>query len=261
MRIFNFIKRKKEEKEQRKLQRAAEARAAYQARKKLITDFLKSEYDRRDAERKADYLKTKARADKSNGTCPKCGSTKVVNSIKRAKGEMHGSGSSYSSSFLFSHHSSNNFSVDGKLDTYPVNKCSECGNEWNVTETLYPTDWNPYSAYSSLAPMRMCDNTVKYLNIKWDPNDRTEEFGSLEEKKEDFLSKSQSSYWLEDYKKAPREALEYAAYNYMEYNSYDDDVMKVFKPKDDDDEYTYTFPDGVWEIVKKVVGWTGSETE
>ena len=265
MRIFNFIKRKKEENKQRKLQIAAEARAAYQTRKESISDFLDRDYRRRDEIRRNDFLTEKGRCDEANGTCPKCRSHNVIHVIKRAKGEIHGEGSwsgfHCSSFFLPYSRTSGHMSLDGSSDTYPVNQCKDCGNEWNVEETEYPSDINPFSPYSSFAPMRLCDNTADYVNLTWDPRDVKEEFGSLEEKKEAFLAKSRSCFWFEDYRTAPREALEYAAYLYMEYNSYDKDVMDVFKPKDDDDEYSYTFTDGVWEIVKKVVGWTGPETE
>ena len=262
MPIFNIFRKIREKREQEQLKNAAEARAAYQARKKSITDFLDRDYKRRDEIRRNDFLTEKGRCDKANGACPKCHSNNVIHIIKRAKGEIHGEGSwsGYHSSLFFSSssHTSGHLSLDGSSDTYPVNKCKDCGNEWNVEETEYPSDVDPFSPYSSFAPMRLCDDTADYVNLTWDPRDVKEECGSLEEKKEAFLAKSRSRFWFEDYRTAPREALEYAAYRYMEYTGRDEDVMKVFRPKDGDDEYTYTFPDDVWEAVKKVIGWEGA---
>lgn len=265
MGIFNFFRKRKEAVEQERLQKADEARAAYQARKKSIMDFLDRDYKRRDEIRRNDFLTEKGRCDEANGTCPKCRSNNVIHVIKRAKGEIHGEGSwsGCHSSFFFSSssHTSGHMSLDGSSDTYPVNKCKDCGNEWNVEETEYPSDIDPFSPYSSFAPTRLCSYTSDYVNLTWDPRDVKEECGSLEEKKEAFLTKSRSCFWLKDYKTVPREALEYAAYRYMKYMGCDDEVMKVFRPKDGNDEYSYTFPDDVWETVKLVIGWTGPETE
>lgn len=261
MGILSFIKDRKERKEREMLQKAAEEKARYQNRKKLINSFLEAEYQKRRAESESDYLKAKKRADKVNGTCPICGSTNVVHSIKRSKGEVHGDGHSHSLSYIFSHSHSSIFNLDGKVDTYPVNRCKDCENEWNVEEVYNSMHYNPYSVYESFGPMSMCDDTVKYMEQKWDPKDRTDEFASLDEKREAFLEKTRSCLWFEDYKNAPKEVLEYIAYQNMAYHKYDDDARRVFRPKTSDDEYSYTFPDDVWETVKLVIGWTGPDAE
>lgn len=71
--------------------------------------------------------------DKENGICSKCGSTKVVNKIKRIKGQIDGETDTdiESSHFLFSGYSrySSRGSVHGAMDTEGIKHCNDCGNE------------------------------------------------------------------------------------------------------------------------------------
>ena len=261
MKIFGFLKRRKEQEEAAKLLEAQRAKAVYQKRKKLITDFLDSEYEKRSNIKQKIYEENVVEAKKLNSICPNCWSTNVINLVKRSKGEIHGNGythTSLSSGILSSsYHNSSDFNINGDLDTYPVNKCNTCGNEWNVVSASYPADLDPYSPYDSFGPRHLSEYTYEYAMLQFDPFDRTEECSSLDEKMEKFLAKTQSSFWFDDYKLAPREVLEYLIFiSYQhDFYSWDTNMQKFFAIKDDDDAYSYTMPDNVCELVKKVIGY------
>lgn len=61
----------------------------------------------------------------SNENCPNCRKKNIVNKIKRVSGEV---GGSFSLGFG---------SVNGEIDTNPVNHCNDCGYEWKKDEIDY----------------------------------------------------------------------------------------------------------------------------
>jgi len=84
--------------------------------------------------------KEKDRIKKLNEICPKCSSNKVVDKISQLKGEINGT--SFGSMSFGSGYSSG--SIHGSMDTYEINKCNDCGNEWKkVTYNNYgETSWD-----------------------------------------------------------------------------------------------------------------------
>lgn len=124
-------------------------------------------------------------SDRSNSTCPKCKSTNVNNRIKRVQGKIDGEVEG--SSFLFS--GSLYGSVHGELDTNEVNKCNSCQHEWKVSKSSYK--WGGDLMEDSCRTVfYFFSNINDAKNTKFDKNDLSEKFNSLEEKRAHFLSEA-----------------------------------------------------------------------
>lgn len=256
--------------EAERLEQARRDREAYQSRKRQIENYLE-EYRSKQYDIAKEYVdKENAKIYKKNSVCPKCGSHNVINHIKRVKGEVHGGGSnrSYSSashilfSGSYSHSSYGSSKIDGELDTFPVNKCKDCGNEWAITEREKVSDYNndEFSHYDSIAPGYLFRRVEEYLGMKYDPYDVTEKFNSLQEKLDDFVALTSKMSILKAYRTAPRYVVEYALYEGISESSYrKDNLDKRFGSVKDKDRYSYTMPDELWEIVKIILGWKGEE--
>ena len=104
--------------------------------------------DKLDEERSKYNEKEKINFEKSNGTCPKCSSTKVVDKISQLKGEINGSSSiSGSLGGMFG-----SGSIHGSIDTLEINKCTECSNEWKKV---------PYNSNGA----QSWENKIRYLRL------------------------------------------------------------------------------------------------
>ena len=254
--IFGIKKRRALKEAERQAQIQEEKRR-YQERKKLITDYLSMYMKKQTEQRDKEYEEEKKRVNSVNSKCPKCGSTNVVNHIKRAKGEIHGNGtiSGFSSSSLFSSHSSlhGHSKIDGKLDTYPVNKCNECGHEWEIEKAEFDSPYNIFSEYSSVCPDQLYFRLSEYLELTYDPNDIKEECNSLEEKREKYISEHKS-YSFCGLEKVPRYMIEYMLYRGISHYHFRlDDADSGFGLKDDSDEYSYQMPDELWKVIKQLI--------
>ena len=256
MGIINFFKTLKRKCEAKRLAEAQAERERYQERKRMIVEYL-NEYRRRKYDRETErYFNDQKEAEKENAVCPLCRSKNVVHHIVRTKGELHGDGSSHScsSSFLFSHsasYSKSNWKIDGALDTLPVNKCNECGHEWNIkkAERVETNDW-----YCRKYAQWFYDDIEKYLKINFDPYDKTEQYNSLEEKQKAFAENVPEQFFIKPLRNAPRYMLDYMVLcGHSEYG----DSPKIFGFKPDDDEYSYIMPDRLFEIVKRLIKWEG----
>jgi ribosomal protein S27AE len=267
------LARKKAEREKAEAERLEQARRdkeAYQSRKRQIENYLE-EYSSKQYDIAKEYVDEKNEMiDKENSICPKCGSQNVINHIKRVKGEVHGGGShssySYASHILFGgsyiHNSYGSSKIDGELDTFPVNKCKDCGNEWALKEkkTVYEYKNDDFSRYDSIAPGYLFSRVEEYFGMKYDPYDVTEKFNSLQEKLDDFVALTSKISILKAYRTAPRYMVEYALYEGIDENNYsNNDLDKRFGSVKDKDHYSYTMPDELWEVVKIILGWKGEE--
>lgn len=258
-------KAKAAEKERKRLEEMQEKKKAYQERKRIIDDYLNKYKDTLWKKQRNYNDEQEEKADKKNSKCPKCGSTNVINHIKRTKGEIHGSGHSHStsssSSFLFSsssyYSSTHRSKLDGELDTYPVNKCNECGNEWNVAKPDKYDYENVFEAYDSHRPNYLLGRIKEYFELKYDPKDVTDPCNSLEEKQRKFINEY-NKYSFTEYKEAPRYMIEYAIYNALHHYSYTmNECAELFECDEDMDEYSYVMPDKIWNIAKQIIGWKG----
>lgn len=255
-------------KEAKKLEEIQEKKRIYQERKKKITNWLKKYDEKMSSINSSINYERKKRADSKNSTCPKCGSKNVVHKVVRGKGEIHGNGSSsLSGSFdggLFSIggsiYGSGHSKIDGEFDTYPVNRCKDCEHEWNVEEPNYSKTTDDFSHYSSIAPGYFYNRIDEYFDLSFDPYDEKEPFNSLEEKQQDFFDKQSKSYILKPYKNIPRYMVEVALYEGLHDNICTlGRIGPIFNYHEDDDKYSYTMSDELWEIVKKILGWEGNE--
>lgn len=261
-------KKEKERIEAEKLALAKENKAKYQERKSKIEKYL----EKYRAEMKdiafSEYMKISKMVDEENCKCPKCGSRNVINKIVRTKGELHGKGSnesfslSTSSDGLFtpthySHsYSYGNSKIDGKLDTYPVNKCNECGNEWYIKKAEMPREEDDFETYSSPSPRQLFYVVKDFLKMKYDPFDVTDKCNSLEEKQEKQIERTSVSDRFKAYRNAPRYMVEYALYlGIMDVYYLPNELDKCFNFNFECDKYSYTMSDELWEIVKRLIGW------
>ena len=260
-------KAKREAEEAARLAEQQERKRKYQERKAKITDYIKA-YDHDQFNKTWEANKKHEKfAEEANSKCPKCGSTNVINRITRTKGEIHGKGefSSYSSSshFLFgssSHHSGGGYSeIDGELDTLPVNKCKDCGHEWQIKEPYREKEDDIFSAFD-YTNERLFDKVKDYYKLKYDPDDVTEECNSLEEVREKYIKEAQDHWCLKKFRGHPKYMIEYAFWQGMtKYSWYHEGYERRFGYSESLDQYSYTMPDELWEIVKKLLDWQGKE--
>lgn len=268
MDLFGFKARKLAKQEEQKrldaerdaerLEIAKAEKEKYKERKKMIDDYFAEEYTKAQKIIQKFELESQKEADKINSFCPNCGSRNVVQKIIQTKGELHGNGSSYNVS-TFSYGTSK---VDGKIDTYPVNRCKDCENEWYIAVPKTEKYHDPYKAYNSYEPEYLLRHIYEYLKLRYDPYDIREECNSLEEKREKFIEKT--ARVLDCYKHSPRYAMDYALFTAI--NGYSgryffDDIQEHFGDFVAKDAYTYEMPDELWKIVKKLVAWSEPETQ
>lgn len=130
-------------------------------------------------------LKARLKSDeiylKDNGECPKCKSHDIIDKINQVKGSLNGS-----SVYGFG-------SISGSIDTVEVNVCKNCGNEW---KRIPKHDFST-SIYSELIYIRcILNNYIKIADCKFDPLDLSEEYDSLEEKKENLTRIAENAEYL-----------------------------------------------------------------
>ena len=215
--IFKSKAQKEKEASEKLAKQEAENKAKIEKErlKEEKIESLKKEYQdvserfKKEIESKNDNIieTRKWSVERTNSTCPKCGSKKLIDKVSRIKGEIDGesssSFSSNSSSSIFSHYSSSRFdsesSLHGEIDTLSVNKCAECGNEWKKEEMKYsrPYDMEDYfePIYYSLKEF------YDAKNVSFDSSDLSEKFNSKEEKTQHMLDIANKSIWLEESKK------------------------------------------------------------
>lgn len=259
--------------EEKKLAKAAEKKKTYQERKAKILAYLEEYETELDAKSKEVYEEKKKEVDEKNSTCPICGSKNVVHKVVRTKGEIHGKGSSHSygsiGGSIFgmagSISSQGHSSIDGEIDTLQVNRCKDCEEEWNIEELDddYGYIHNVFSNYDSFYPGFLFRRITEYYEMKYDPYDVKNECNSLEEMREKFFEKYSSQDYFDKYRKCPRYMIEYALYKgFTEfYYSLEDLDKTLFNYHKDDDQYSYTMSDEMWEIIKKIIGWEGPENK
>lgn len=272
--LFGFKARKqareeaRKEKEAKELEAMQEKKRIYKERKDKIDAWLKTYNDKMYSISSKLNSERRDRIDEENSICPKCGSKNVVHKVVRSKGEIHGSGSSSISgsfgggllSIGGSMYGSGHSKIDGEFDTYPVNRCKNCENEWNVKEFKRIEATNDFSHYSSISPGYLYRRIEEYYEMKYDPKDVKEECNSLDEKREKYCEIQSKTYLLKPYKTIPRYMVDVALYEGFTENFYFAETLdKIFNYHKDDDKYSYRMTDEMWEVVKKIIGWEGTE--
>ena len=267
MDIFGFKKRREKRLAEKKavanemkklnLERIMAEKELYQHRKRTIDNYLEK-YRKRQLDNAMAYIeKENEKVRAKNNTCLKCGSTDTIHIMKHISGEIIGANHIYSSSYGLNHHINGSSKLNGEIDTFPVNKCKACGNEWAVEKELKEQDFvvDDYDDFNSVAPGFFARRIHEYFNIEFNPDDITDPCNSIDEKRDELVHRMNTNTILDEYRKAPRYMLEYAAYLGMNdsmwlYN--DETVFGTVKGKD---KYSYVFPEETWKAVIKLIGW------
>ena len=253
--MFDFIKRIKE----RRLAKAKAKRDAYQARKAKIDSWHQSYWSKQYDKKEDAYKEALKEAEKKNSVCPKCGSTNVVNHIRRNKGELHGEGEISGGFSLFGGSVYGHSNIDGKLDTLPVCKCNDCGNEWYLEVPQKKKTDDEFDSYYSSNPERLVSHIHEYLSMRFNPKDLDETCNSLEEKREEFVKRWNSGWPFDLYRTCPRYMIDVAVWEGMHSYWKKDELESIFGYDEDLDQYSYRMSDKLWEVVKLVIGWKGTE--
>lgn len=258
---FSYFKKRKEEKikraqeelrlvEEDKQKAIAERKALYNKYKSYIDEIIQT-HNEDQCQKRFEYIDKKEQDNKkSNHICPRCKSNEVIEVFGRQKGELKGSfNSSSSSSYshsLFSGYSSSSHSssgnIDGSLDTFKVNRCSECGHEWEkLPECVYLSekdyfpgkeDWDSYvTCFIDRVP-RLIDEINRF-----DPNRLDNEFNSVDE----IVENSKSYTWYQLVKDLPLELLYYIAYQNKYYINRKEEVFAKYNYNDGGQDYLGSF--------------------
>lgn len=163
--------------------------------------MLKKQYeklkDRLSLESVNDRKKEENRVKEINSKCPHCKSKNVNNRIKRLQGEISGSGSGSFSGAGFlgigSIRGSYSSNIHGSIDTNEVNKCNDCQNEWKVEKASYHSLWFDQLADRVISFLRICHQAQN--DVEWNPNDLSQPYKSLEEKRQAEIKKMQESFY------------------------------------------------------------------
>lgn len=248
----------------RRLEKLKLKKIAYQERKAKIKAWHNDYYHQQDEVAYKKYAAEKDRVNKTNSTCSRCGSTNVINHIRRTKGSLHGEGNLSGGFFLGCGGIHGESEINGHLDTLPVNKCADCGNEWQIEEIRGKETLDNFNTYSSREPQELIEVVVNYLELKYDPKDVKDTYNSLEEKKQAFIKRHSSDWYFKTYRTAPRYMIEYAVFHGLERMYWQshykfDEASEVFDFSKKQDEYSYVLPNKVWKLIKTIIGWKGTE--
>ena len=242
---------KKDKQEQERLEFVKKQKEHYRRKRELVLNWLDNKRKEWEEQRDKDYEEQKEANDKLNNTCPHCNSNDIIQLIKRIKGNSQNSSYNFGS---YSHYNSY-----GNLDTFVVNKCKSCGNEWYHVETKKDDIdcYDPFQQFNE--PGLLYRAILEYMEAKYNPYDITEKANSIEEKRENIARKAQKS--LAAYRNVPRFMVDYALYQGItEWISRIKDCPKYLKfDYDNTTCYTYEIPDDIWEIVVKLIGWEGEK--
>jgi len=267
------IRRKRLEKqkqaEEKRLKKVQEEKERRKIREKVIKEYLDNYYKEKAKKELEKKKELEEKIKTTNTICPKCGSEDIINNIKQVKGELHGKGdihgSSSSSLFTSSSYLSGSSKIDGELNTYPVNKCKKCGNEWEIKK-IDKDDYDFPSVFDSwncVAPGFLFRDVIEYIDLEFDPHDVKEKFNSLEEKQKDFCETTSQVLKFYRYYELPKYMIDYLLYTgYLDSHYHYDDLKdyEIFGDltKESTTKYSYTIPPELWEIVKKVIDWKGT---
>lgn len=186
------IKRRKAEKEARKLHEKKLENAKFEK----VKEEYKSLKSKAEKMSKIENDSDQEWTDRLNNKCPKCGSTKVNDRIKRIQGEFSGEGEGSLSGFgiLGTGYVSGSYksSSHGKIDTNEVNKC-ECGHEWKKAKSKWISP-SKFMEENFKNLQRRMERYQKALEAEINPKDLDEEYKSNEEKREALILEATDGY-------------------------------------------------------------------
>lgn len=252
------IKKRRQEREEARKKMLKDRKELAESRKSSINWFLNERSAAAYVRGQERYKKDREQCEKKNAVCPICGSKNRINKFVRTKGQLdgslNGSSSGYGSLFGGYSHGSVSGKIHGELDTFQVNECRDCGNQWEVAkpEHTYVSDYSydPWSIHSG-------DVGFLYRSI----------WNCLEEPEK--LPKTSTSYITNQFKGAPREVLECLLYLYHtsydgwggdDYEEHYNDLYGIkicrdeYSPNFNDDAYVFTFTDEIWHLIQQIIG-------
>jgi len=265
------IRRKRLEKqkqaEEKRLKEIQEEKERRKIREKVIREYLDNYYKEKEKKELEKKKELEEEIKTANTTCPKCGSEDIINNIKQVKGELHGKGNilgtSSSSLFTSSSYLSGSSKIDGELNTYPVNKCKKCGNEWEIKK-IDKDDYDfpdVFNSWDCVAPGFLFRKVLGYLDLEFDPHDVNEKFNSLEEKQKDLCKSTSQVLKLYGYDELPKYMIDYLIYiGYLDSHCYGSGNYKKLGDLTEESttKYSYTLSPELWEIVKNLIDWKGT---
>lgn len=229
-------------------------------RKYLIDGWLGKKNDDAYEQARKSQERDLKEVEKANSTCPICGSKNRIHKFVRTKGQLDGSlggsSSGYSSLFGGYSHGSVSGKIHGELDTFEVNECKDCGNQWKVVE--------PRHKYLS-----------DYRINAWSLDESEGEVGFLYRSIRRYREEPKKMEDLNEYsvvrkfKDTPRMVLEYLLFSFhLSWNGYgkyddDDDHYVLYntpihyneeKENFNGDPYLFQFSDEDWAFIEKVIG-------
>lgn len=235
------IKRRKAEKEEKRKAEIKKAKWEIEKRKEYRKNLITSWLDKYSAERdklgKESMDKDVKECEAKNSKCPKCGCEDVIN--KYVFGQKLSKDSfSYSAG------------EEPDLESFKVNECKRCGNQWEVAKPVnsHYLDYVPdnYSPYDYSSPIGFL-----YRRIE----------GVLEGSEEE-INEPKELKLLECYKNTPREVLESSLYIKAYHDAYGEVkeilgtkiIEDVMDPNYNDDMYLFKLSNKAWEIAKTFIG-------
>lgn len=185
MDLFGIKKRRA----QREAKRAEAEKLAALKRKRIKEEFaILKERAGKIAKKSNDW--EEEYASRVNDKCPKCGSTKVNDRIKRLQGEFKGEGSVEGLSIFGTGYVYGSSRSSGSIDTNPVNKC-ECGNEWKKRKPERKYDFQ--SLKDEFERLQwLLEDYHQAKTAKVDRNDLDEKFDTDEEKRKSLFDECET---------------------------------------------------------------------
>lgn len=189
-----------------------ELKKYYLERKEHVDSILMQIRDKEVA-RQREAKDKKIKSNKlHNSTCPICKSTNIIHVFRQTK-----------------------TTTSGNFDTFKVNKCSECGNEWeHKDEQLFDfvnLDYGLLTTFFIDRVYRMVEHVATF-----DPTNLTETYETVEECIQHESARLLDTFSLEPIQDITIEVLSYYAYRHSHYLLYEDNILegdrKTRKPED-----------------------------
>lgn len=237
---------------QKEYERIAEAKKAYREKKARI-DAIIAEHNNSDMAARLKFnQEEEKRVAISNSTCPHCTSKAVHQEFKKLEGGFHGKssgdiygGGNFFGSSMYGHSSGR---IDGKLDTYRINKCEDCGHEWEIAEVRNGNKhWYSGKVDYQGDLSRLAYRISDVLDVEYDPKDITEEYDSYEEKRAAMIEKLKK--YSGDIINLPIEIIWYYVVTYS-YELSSSRLEKLRKSRAKYDPYIVDFKNNVLKVLE-----------
>ncbi len=229
--MFGIGKRKQEEAERKRKDAEYQIEKKKSERQALVQSWLEKEVADREKSGEESMKEDVAECDAKNSVCPKCGGKNIINRYVLIS---------------LSGHDFGNSAEEIDLESFKVNECKACGNQWEIARPLH--------SYS-----------LDYTVDNYSPYDYSGYLGFLYRRIKAGLEgqeKPEPKKLLEVYKNTPKEVLECCLYRQACYQGdmYDEKILgtkivsDILDPQYNANEYLYRISDEAWRIAKTFIG-------